>query len=210
MEASSDNIREDLPMAVTVRNGHAASGDDEQQWYALRCTYGRSQKAYEYFLGKGIRSFYPTITRSRTVDGAEVLVEESRIPNIFFAYGTIEALRELVYDNVHDETRYVRFYYNQHHDGTKEPLVVPDRQIQSLMRICKAKDANAIMEPYVVEKFQKGQHVMVREGIFAGVEGVVARFRGQQRVGIVIQGLMTVLTAYVPSAFLERISPTEP
>ena len=35
--------------------------------------------------------------------------------------------------------------------------------------------------------------------------GRVARWQGQQRVGVVVDDLVTVVTAYVPSAFLEKI-----
>jgi hypothetical protein len=56
-----------------------------------------------------------------------------------------------------------------------------------------------------VEKFKTGQKVRITEGKFAGVTGIVARYQSQQRVGIVIDGLLTVCTAYVPSAFIEII-----
>jgi hypothetical protein len=35
--------------------------------------------------------------------------------------------------------------------------------------------------------------------------GRVARYQGQQRVGIVVDGLLTMATAYVPTAFLESV-----
>ena len=41
------------------------------------------------------------------------------------------------------------------------------------------------------------------DGKFRGVTGIVARYQGQQRVGVVIDGLLTVVTAYIPSAFLK-------
>ena len=178
---------------------------NSNHWYALRCTYGREKKAYEFFLSQGIKVFYPTITTKKIINGKNTLVEESRIPNLFFAYGNYDTLKEYVFDNVHDETKYIRFYYNQHHDGTREPLIVPDRQIRSLMLICDSNAEDILLEPFVVDKFLKGQRVVIKEGDFAGVEGVVARFQGQQRVGIAIEGLMTMVTAYVPSAFLEHI-----
>ena len=71
------------------------------------------------------------------------------------------------------------------------------------MLICESNADDLILEPFPVEKFLKGQRVIVKEGIFTGVEGVVARFMGQQRVGITIEGLFTMTTAYVPTAFLE-------
>ena len=55
-----------------------------------------------------------------------------------------------------------------------------------------------------IDKFQKGQVVRIIEGKFKGVTGTVARYQGQQRVGIVIDGLLTVATAYVPSVFLKK------
>ena len=38
---------------------------------------------------------------------------------------------------------------------------------------------------------------------FKGIIGKVARYHGQQRVAIIIEGLLTVASAYVPNAFLE-------
>ena len=55
-----------------------------------------------------------------------------------------------------------------------------------------------------VPKFQQGQVVRIIKGKFKGVTGIVARYQGQQRVGIVIDGLLTVATAYIPSAFIEE------
>ncbi len=45
----------------------------------------------------------------------------------------------------------------------------------------------------------------VIEGAFAGLIGKVARYQGQQRVAIIIDGLLTIASAYVPKAFIEII-----
>ena len=45
----------------------------------------------------------------------------------------------------------------------------------------------------------------ITQGKFAGVVGRVARYKGQQRVGIVIEGTFTLATAYVPSGAVEVI-----
>jgi len=37
------------------------------------------------------------------------------------------------------------------------------------------------------------------------VTGRVARWQGQQRVGIVVDDLITIATAYIPNAFIEKI-----
>lgn len=45
----------------------------------------------------------------------------------------------------------------------------------------------------------------ITQGKFAGVVGRIARYKGQQRVGIVIEGTFTLVTAYVPSGAVEAI-----
>lgn len=179
---------------------------DTPHWYALRTTYGREKKAYDYLLSKNVVAFYPTLKSVKLVDSKRITVEESRIPNIFFAYGTEEELKTFVYDNVN--LPYLRFYYRHTHVGNKivkEPLVVPDNQMNSLKIICAADSDDIIASTEEVEKFKTGQKVRITEGKFADVTGIVARYQSQQRVGIVIDGLLTVCTAYVPSAFIEII-----
>lgn len=179
---------------------------DTHHWYALRTTYGREKKVYTYLTSKNVVAFYPTLKRIKIVDGKRVAIEESRIPNIFFAYGTEDELKAFVYDNVN--LPYLRFYYRHTHVGNKivkVPLIVPDDQMNSLKIICAADSDDIVASTEVVEKFKSGQKVRIIDGKFKGVVGVVARYHSQQRVGIVIDGLLTVCTAYIPSAFLDVV-----
>lgn len=175
-------------------------------WYVLRVTYGREKKAYDYLISKNVEAFYPTIRTVKEVDGKRKIVEESRLPNIFFAHGTEKEIKSFVYDNVN--LPYLRFYYRHFHEGSrivKDPLIVPDYQIESLKIICASEAEDVIIVPPDVHKFKTGQTVRVIDGVFKGVVGKVARYHGQQRVAIIIDGLLTVALAYVPSAFLEKI-----
>ena len=76
--------------------------------------------------------------------------------------------------------------------------------MDSVKSICAADADEIIISTDRIDKFQKGQVVRIIEGKFKGVTGTVARYQGQQRVGIVIDGLLTVATAYVPSVFLKK------
>ena len=175
-------------------------------WYALRTTYGREQKAYDYLVAKGITAFYPTVRRIKEVRGQRKLVVESRIPNIFFAQATEEEMQRYVYDNVN--LPYLRFYYRHYHEGsriTKVPLIVPDREMDSLKIICESEADDILMIPEEVTKFKTGQLVRVTEGKFKGVIGRVARYQGQQRVAVTIEDSLTIATAYLPTAFLQYI-----
>ena len=211
-EAQSTISAESSQTGVSTKNALLATKPKAQReadtphWYALRTTYGREKKAYDYLTAKGITAFYPTTNVVKLIKGKRKVVTESRLPNIFFAYGTEEQLKEYVYDNVN--LPFLRFYYRHIHEGNriiKTPLIVPDYQMESLKIICAADADNTIVSLVKVPKFKKGQLVKVTEGAFKGVVGRVARWQGQQRVAVVVEELVTVVTAYVPSAFLEKM-----
>ena len=192
--------------ALLVTKPKAQREGDIPHWYALRTTYGREKKAYDYMTAKGITAFYPTTNVVKLIKGKRKVVTESRLPNIFFAYGTEEQLKEYVFDNVN--LPFLRFYYRHIHEGNtikKTPLIVPDNQMDSLKIICAADADNTFVSLVKVPKFEKGQLVRITDGAFKGVEGRVARWQGQQRVGVVVDDLVTIVTAYVPSAFLMEI-----
>ena len=205
---------ENLQSGVSTRNALSGSTlktikrkpKDGSHWYALRVTYGREKKAYDYLVGNHIEAYYPTIKTVKEVDGKRKTVEESRLPNILFARGTEEEIKSFVYDNVN--LPHLRFYYRHFHEGArliKEPLIVPDYQIEGLKIICASEAEDVVIVPQAIQKFQTGQTVRVIDGVFTGVIGKVARYHGQQRVAIFIDGLLTIASAYVPSAFLEVI-----
>jgi len=89
--------------SVSPQTGNKKSTESRKgtpHWYALRTTYGREKKAYDYFVAHNVIAFFPTLRSVKLIDGKRSFVEESRIPNIFFAYGTEEELKSFVYDNV--------------------------------------------------------------------------------------------------------------
>ena len=114
-EAQSFIKAESSHTGVSTRSAHLAvmpkaqTGEDTPHWYALRCTYGREKTAYDYMKSKGVTAFYPTINSVKLINGKRKVVTESRLPNIFFAYGTEEQLKTYVYDNIN--LSFLRFYY---------------------------------------------------------------------------------------------------
>ena len=211
-EAQSTVAAESSQTGVSTRYAHIATKPQIQKeeefshWYALRTTYGREKKAYDYLTAKGITAFYPTTNVVKLIKGKRKVVTESRLPNIFFAYGTEEQLKSFVYDNVN--LPFLRFYYRHIHVGRrieKTPLIVPDYQMESLKIICAADADNTIVSLVEIPKFEKGQLVKVIDGAFNGVTGRVARWQGQLRVGICIEEIGTIATAYIPHTFMKVI-----
>ena len=193
-----------------VSTNYIQPTNKELHWYVLRATYGRVNASYEYLAQKGIEVYHPTIFVYRMVNGKRKRLEESRLPNIFFAQSTEEILKTYVFDNVN--LPHLRFYYRHvglGNERQKEPLIVPDRQMESLKIICGQKEADNVVVPNDKHQFEKGETVIVTDGDFKGVIGKVARFCKQLRVAVIIDGFLTIATAYVPRGYLKPYTPTD-
>lgn len=202
-EVQKPLLAENSHTGVSTSNAPSSA----KHWYAMRTTYGREQKAYDFIVSNGGIAYLPLLKQEKVIKGKKVIVNVSRIPNIFFVYGTEDEVKGYAFDNVH--LPFLRFYYESHHEGVKiikEPLIVPDRQIQSLQILCQSEaDDIRFVPDEMIQKFKEGDTVQIVEGDFKGIEGKVARWHGQQRVAIIIEGICVIATAYVPSAYLEKI-----
>ena len=181
------------------------------RWFVVKTTYGREERANEYLIGNNVKTFCPFVTLRKEIRGKRKTVRECRIPNLFFVYGTQRELTPLVQQN--PEAPFLRFYcrYDRYSSRPcRQIITVPQQQMDTLMRICSVEDNNTMLIAEAIHKFEKGNLVRVIEGPFRGVVGRVQRFRGQQRVGIVISNVLTALTAYVPNAYLELIEEETP
>ena len=206
---SESSLAENTDTGVSTHNAPLRT-DDKRHWYALRTTYGRERKAYDYLTSHGVEAYLPLVKTVKIVDGKRTTVVEPRIPNVFFARGTEDELKVFVYDNV--RLPFLRFYYRRTNLGrttVNVPLIVPDSQMASFRIICNADTADIVITTEVIARFRKGQRVRITDGQFAGVTGVVARYQSQQRVGIIIDGLLTACTAYVPNGFLWGVGEAE-
>lgn len=207
---NTENLQSWVSTDYAHKNHPPLSNVSSPHWYVLRTTYGQEKKAYDYMQSKGVEVFLPTEMVVRLVKGKRRKLEVSLIPNMFFAYGTEEELKSFVFDNVN--LPFLRFYYRFYQEGRlkmKTPLIVPASQMRSFRIICETRDDNMIVSTRVIPRFQRGDMVRVVEGKFKGVVGRVVKYKAQQRVGMIIDGLVSVATAYVPDAFLERIEEGE-
>ena len=58
-------------------------------------------------------------------------------------------------------------------------------------------------------RYKGGDIVKIVDGDFCGVIGRVVRVAGQQRVAVTVNGLCTVVTAYIPTAFIRKVADCE-
>lgn len=183
------------------------SSDSSQQWFVFRATYGREGKAREIIAREGVQVYMPTMRVKVMVAGVPRTVQKPLVPNMLFVWCT-QAQADTFIKEHPDLPKFLRYYYNHvvvNPDGTNPPLVVPDKEMENFIRLTSVdSDHIKVVDPSQC-RYRSGDRVRVIKGAFEGVEGRVARVTGQQRVVITLEGLCTVATAYIPSAFLETI-----
>lgn len=189
---------------VSVENGLRETA----RWYVLRVSYNRDRKASEWIQGKGFEVFLPLHNEVRMVDGKRKQVSYPLIPNIIFVHSTLTALDQAIHDPGNTCLSYYYNHFAVRTDGKNPPLTVPDRQMDSFVRLCNVDDPNILFVSPEECHFKSGDQVIVTSGPFKGIVGRVVRAKRQQRVAIEIAGLGVVTTAYVPSGCMRKI--TEP
>lgn len=184
--------------------------DKDLKWFVIRTNCGQEQKGMDYLSGKGIKTFTPTITQIKETDGVPTPVTVYRLPVLFFAQGTELTMKTLVERN--PDAPYLHFFCRYTKESGKcrrQIITIPDVQMDSFLKICASKDPKIRICNEVIHKFAKGEYVRVTAGRFEGVQGRVVQIFGKQRVGIVIDNILTVMTSFVPKAFLEKIDEPE-
>ena len=186
--------------------------DPKKCWYVIRASYGRAVKAAEYIERDGTEVYVPkrkvlTFKTLKTGSHAQrVSVMEPLLPNLFFVYTTPEKIDKYV--RATPELHFVSYYYNhfkRDEQGSNPPLTVGYEEMMNFIRFVSVQNKNIIVVDPSEIQYKAGDMVRVVYGQFEGVEGRVVRYAGQQRVAMTLNSLCTVLTAYIPTAFLEKI-----
>lgn len=177
------------------------------EWFVLRVTYNRTQKAHGIISTSDVQSYMPMHYVIKKEIGKKKRILQPLLPNLLFVYATREQANELVKKKI-DEPSFIKYYLDKtkplESNGKHPPLIIP---FNSMINFIKVTSTNSEHVRTVTEqqcKHKSGDIVRIIEGEFKGVEGKIARIAGQQRVVVEIAGLCLVATAYIPTAFLEK------
>lgn len=196
-----------IPDAINTRTGVSVSyiPHPDKKWFVLRASYGRALKAVETLTADGTFTYTPMHTIKRKEDEKQVFVREPLLPSLVFAYTTAEKAKTYV-EGIHD-VNYLTYYYDHFRkvNGKNPPLVVDNHDMEIFIKATLPLSEHIRIVDDAKLRFKSDERVIVTDGIFKGVEGRVARISGQQRVAVTIKGVCTVVTAYVPSAFLKKL-----
>lgn len=175
-------------------------------WFVLRASYGREDKALNFFINKGIYAYVAKHYVWTKTNGKQRKVLKSLIPNLIFVYTTLENIKNNLSNT--PEGSFLSFYYNhfvrddQQHNP---PLTVSCKEMENFILATISHNEHILLVHETQCHYKKDEQVRVIDGPFRGVEGKVARVLGQQRVVVALTNIGLISTAYVPTAFLQKI-----
>ena len=202
-----------IPEAKSSKTGVSVSyiPASGMRWYVFRASYGREDKAFDYIVEDGTFAYIAKRYVNKMINGKEKKVLETLIPNLLFVYTTEDKANEYVKRT--PALSYLTYYYNHFEldeSSKNPPLTVPCREMENfIMATCnKSEHLRFVNESQC--HFKGGELVRITDGAFKGVEGRVARVSGQQRVVLSLSQVGLVSTAYIPTAFIQVISNSNP
>ena len=187
---------------VSVENAQS----ETKQWYVLRVSYGRAEKANELLKAKGIETHLPRHTTYKGVNGKRIKQRLPLLPNFLFAKTTLSVLEQFLKSS--PDLNFITFYYdhfNKKPDGKNPPLVVPKESMDNFIKLTSIDDEHILLIDEVNGTYKQGDYVRIIDGPFKGIEGRVTKITGQKRVIVELPGLCSVATAYIPKVFLLQV-----
>lgn len=208
LTSRTPSTSEDTRNGVSVENVPVGN----KQWFVLRVSYGRIDKAKTFVEAKGIESYVPLRYKEVRKQGKKRIIPIPLLPSLIFIHASAEQVEALLHDNkvVSNESRALLSYYFDHtihcqnNPDRNPPLTIQDEAMNNFIRLTSIKNPHIIPVTSNSIQFKLGDNVVVTEGEFKGVHGRVARIAGQQRVIVKLFDGCLVATAYVPKEAMRK------
>ena len=184
---------------VSVENAQS----ETKQWYVLRVSYGRAEKANELLKAKGIETHLPLHTIYKEVNGKRKKQRIPIVPNFLFAKTTLSVLQSFLKSS--PDLSFITFYYdhfNKKTDGKNPPLVVPKESMDNFIKLTSIDNEHILLIDEVNGTYKQGDYVRIIDGQFKGIEGRVTKITGQKRVIVELPGICSIAIAYIPKGFI--------
>ena len=199
-----------LPEAQCSQIGVSSSyvQKENHEWFVLRVTYNRIQKAYDIISTSDVQLYMPMHYIIKKEFGKKKRILQPLLPNLFFVYATREAVDAII-KKKREESSILKYYLDRtkplEENGKHPPLTIPFTSMVSFIKATSTENEHVRTVMSEQCHYKSGDIVKVIDGEFEGVTGKIARIAGQQRVVVEISGLCLVATSYIPSAFIEKI-----
>lgn len=208
LTSSTPSTSDDVRNGVSVENVSAGN----KQWFVLRVSYGRIDKAKTYVEAKGMECYVPLQYKEIRKQGKKRIIPTALLPSLIFVHASAEQVETLLHDNkvMTNESQALLSYYFDHtihrqdNPDRNPPLTIRDEDMNNFIRLTSIKNPHIIPVTSNNIQLKLGDNVVVTVGEFKGIHGRVARIAGQQRVVVELFDGCLVATAYVPKEAMKR------
>ena len=164
------------------------------RWYACRTRARAEKRAARLLAGNGVESYLPVIERLSQWSDRKKRVAFPLFPGYVFARFDLRKTYDVL--NTPGIVTIVRA------NGYPTPL--RDEELESVRILVTGVNAGHGM-PRPVEKLEIGQEVIVTEGPFSGMRGVLVEDRGRVRVVVRLSGLRQAVSVELPRRVLRTV-----
>lgn len=208
LTSCTPSISDDVRYGVSVENVPAGN----KQWFVLRVSYGRIDKAKTFVEAKGFECYVPLQYKEVRKQGKKRIITEPLLPSFIFVHATAEQVEALLHDNkvaTNESSPLLSYYFDhtihlQNNPDRNPPLTIRNEAMNNFINLTSLKNPHIIPITSNNIQFKLGDNVVVTEGEFKGVHGRVARIAGQQRVIVELFDGCLVATAYVPKEAMKK------
>ena len=150
-------------------------------WYAIKAFWRRTTAVIEMLDESGIEYY-----------------AQKLLPSYIFVHTNKTAIKKM------QEACSGKYYVYADRE-TKEPSVVPDKEVEIFRIVTSAAETGLDFLDENPEKYCKGDKVRVIDGPFKGAEGYIVRIKKDRRLVVTISGVAAVATSYIPKDLLEKV-----
>ena len=177
----------------------------ERAWYPMRVTYGREVKVKQALDNLGIDNFLPM--HYELVDPGDGNKKRMLVPaihNLIFIHDSREDITLL--KTTRREFQPLRYITKHFAESVADNiLTVPETQMRNFMRVASVQDDSVMFLDNSDYLNKVGRRVLITEGYFAGVEGIIKRIKKNKHVVVQLEGLAAVAVTYVPASCLRTL-----
>ncbi len=177
---------------------------DPKFWFPMRVTYGRELKVKAELDRLKIENFLPM--KHAVVD---IDTENPRcklvpaIKNLIFIHSTQAIIQDLKSRN--SQLQPLRYMVDYTAIKAHTVMTIPEHHMQNFMLVASHCDDNVMFLDAKSLKGKEGKRVVVTDGVFKGVTGVIRRVKRCKRVVVELEGVASVAIAFVPGILLKEI-----
>ena len=174
-------------------------------WFAMRATYGRNMEVKKKLDEAGYQSYIPmryVVALDRR--GRKVKKYVPVVRDLIFVHTTQASML-----NLKEQHETLRNIYIPSEDGRKRPVIVPDDQMESFIKVTGTlSDGLLFFTPDEVN-LSKGVKVRIHGGQFNGLEGTFIKVKGarDKRVVVEVSGVIVVATCSLKCDLIEVLKP---